>query len=277
MIALPTWGALFLCICAFTEIEVSKSYATIHALHASSAELMKGRSFQATASSEFEGKITIVRYAVTADGRERQVSQTPLLIHPDYIYLEALDGTIELMGAVKADGVLVRQRHEDFVILTTERQAVTMNKQELQQMMSMLETMRGQQTNEAINHPAVSIQETDEHQDIEGMQARKSIVKHEDSVTEWHVWVTDNLSVPWGMVSESWLIRYTFFSDLPSDWLNDNKLPLRAELYHDGKLAEVFRIEDISAESLHESMFMIPEGYQRLNFQQLLFDRMRNR
>ncbi len=230
-------------------------------------------------SNSFEGKINFSRYIVSSNGSEELVSRTPLLIHPDYIMLERSEaGGIDLLGNISAESILIRQISEDFVFFTADQQAVTMNKQELQQMISMLESMRGANIGQSADSPEISMEETSENQIIQGYPSQKWIVKAEDSVAEWHVWVTEELSIDWGMLSESWLTRHTILSGLPStDWLDENRLPIRAEHWNGGQLAEILNFEDISPQTLDQSLFRIPERYQRVNFQQMLFNRMRNR
>ncbi len=234
---------------------------------------------ETASSTSFEGSITISRYTIRADGSEYWVSSTPLLIHPEYILMVQSEGeSIEILGNIRAEGVLIRQRQEDFVFLTSDRKAVIMNKQELQQMIGMLETMRGRTGAEQPAEPDVKFQQTDERRTIEEYRARKWIVKQDNNDSEWHIWVTDELSVPWGLLSERWLTRQLSLSGLPAEqWFIDEKLPVQAEHWVRGELAEVIKMNEITSESIPLSRFQIPGDYQRITFQQMLFDRMRNR
>ncbi len=227
----------------------------------------------------FEGSITISRYTIRADGSEYWVSSTPLIIHPDYILMVQSEGeSVEILGNIRAEGILIRQQREDFVFLTSDRKAVIMNKQELQQMIGMLETMRGRTAEEQPAEPEVTFQQTNERKTIENFRARKWIVKQDNSDSEWHIWVTDELSVSWGVLSERWLTRQLSLSGLPAEqWFIDDKLPVQAEHWIRGELAEVIKMNDITPESIPVSRFQIPGDYQRITFQQMLFDRMRNR
>ncbi len=231
------------------------------------------------AGSPFEGRITISRYTIRADGSEYWVSSTPLLIHPDYILMVQSEGeSVEILGNIRAEGILIRHRREDFVFFTSDQKAVVMNKQELQQMIGMLETMRGRTAEEQPAEPEVMFQQTDERKTIENYSARKWIVKQGNSDAEWHIWVTDELSVSWGVLSERWLTRQLSLSGLPAEqWFIDDKLPVQAEHWIRGELAEIIKMKDITTESIPVSRFQIPGDYQRITFQQMLFDRMRNR
>ncbi len=232
-----------------------------------------------TGNNSFQGSITLSRYTVRADGSEHWVSSTPLLIHPDYILLvQSEGGSVELLGNIKAEGIIVRQGREDFVFLTSDRKAVIMSKQELQQMISMLDTMRGRTAGEQAPEPDITFESTREQKQVEGYRAEKWIARQEGSSSEWHFWVTDELTIPWGLLSEQWLTKQLSLSGLPAErWFVDEKLPVRAELWTNGELAEIIKIGDITPQSIPESRFQIPGDYQRITFQQMLFDRMRNR
>lgn len=240
-------------------------------------EAVTAKNFQT--GNSFEGKIGISRYSVSADGEEKKISAIQLLIHSENLLLEnEEEGVIDLMGNIRAEKVLVRQNREDFVFFTTSQQAVIMNRQELQQMVNMLENLRGENNNRQVDSPEMETENTGENSTIDGYSATKWIAGVPDRVAEWHVWITDEISIPWGMLSESWLTGQTFLSGLPAEeWLSDDSLPIRAELWNGGQLVEVLKIEDITREIVDESNFTIPDHYQRLNFQQMLFDRMRNR
>ncbi len=234
---------------------------------------------QTAGSTTFEGSITVSRYTIRADGSEYWVSSTPLLINSDYILMVQSEGeSVEILGNIRAEGILLRQRREDFVFLTSDRKAVIMNKQELQQMIAMLESMRGRSAAEQPPEPDVTFRETNERKTIEDYNAKKWVVRQGNSDSEWHIWVTEELSVPWGLLSEPWLIRQLSLSGLPAEqWFIKENLPLRAEHWVRGELAEVIKMNDINPESIPVSRFQIPGDYQRITFQQMLFDRMRNR
>ncbi len=229
--------------------------------------------------SPFEGNIVLSRYTVSTDGTKDLASRTSMTVHPGYMLLQQAEGgAVDLFGDIRAEGVLVRQQREQFVFFTTDKKAVYLNKQELQQMITMLEAMQGGNSSLPSQPPEVTLEQTDERKTIRGYPARKWLVKAEDSLAEWHIWVTGELFIPWGMLAESWLIRQTFFSGLPAkEWVENNRLPIRAELWNAGILAEVVAFEEIAEQSIPVSEFQIPDDYEQINFQQLLFNRMRNR
>ena len=227
----------------------------------------------------FQGHLTLARYAVNADGSMERLSSTPMLVHEDYILLVQSQGqSVEVFGNISAEGLLIRQKQEDFVFLTSDEKAIIMNKQELQQMISMLESLRGRGSTSTEQDPEITLLETNDRKKIEGYDVRKWIAQSADSNQEWHIWLTGDLVIPWGLLSERWLTRQTFLSGLPAEqWLVDEKLPLQIDVMVNGQLAEMIKIEDISAQQINASRFQIPDGYQRTTFQQILFERMRNR
>jgi len=259
------------------ESAISSAISSANSSAISSAN-SSGISFRIS-SGTFEGSITLSRYTVRADGSEYWVSSTPLLIHPNFILLvQSEGGSVELLGNIRAEGIIVRQVREDFVFLTPDQKAVIMTRQELQQMITMFDSMRGRSAQEQAPEPEITFNATGEKKEIEGYGSEKWIAKQEGSSSEWHFWVTDELSIPWGLLSEQWLTKQLSLSGLPAErWFVDEKLPVRAELWSNGELAEIIKIKDINPHRIPESRFQIPAEYQRITFQQMLFDRMRNR
>lgn len=227
----------------------------------------------------FQGNLTLSRYAVNADGTWERISQTPMLVHEDYILLVPSHGqSVEVFGNILAEGLLIRQKQEDFVFLTSDAKAIIMNKQELQQMVVMLESLRGRGNNGTVPDPEITLLETNDKKKVEGYDVRKWIAQPAESNQEWHIWLTDDLVIPWGLLSERWLTRQTFLSGLPAEqWLIDEKLPLQIDILVNSQLTEMIKIEKITDQQISASRFQIPEGYQRTTFQQILFERMRNR
>ncbi|MDI6400887.1 hypothetical protein QLX67_02680 [Balneolaceae bacterium ANBcel3] len=226
-------------------------------------------------SEEFQGEMTLTRFFSDAPGQNIKVS---VYVHPDFLMFQNPDGAVmSLMGNHRAHTVIVRNQRNDIVFLTSDNKALVMRKQEVQQMIQMMENIAQAHGQSLKSGPSYQFTQKEEEKHINGWHARKWGATSRETSGEWHLWVTRDLNMPWGMLSEDWLTRYSFISELPiSQWLNENKIPLQGELMSDGKMVEGFSIESISEEAIHPSRFTIPETYQQVTFQQLLFGQMRN-
>jgi len=226
----------------------------------------------------FEGTFHMIRYVGSGD-RKEPVSGMEFLVHPDHISITGVDGSLmDLMGNIRANGIIVNHKSENLVLLTDDQKAVSMDKQELRQMFTMLENLQGNQSGSIGQIPDVRIEKTDHTVSIQGHDARKWEVENPEDASRWNIWITEDFSVPWGMLSENWLTRHTFLSGfLAEEWLHEDSLPLRIEFFSGDRIVEVLEIANISWQSLDHSRFQIPENYQQLSFQEILFNRMRNR
>ncbi|MDG5766654.1 hypothetical protein QA596_04175 [Balneolales bacterium ANBcel1] len=228
----------------------------------------------------FEGSMHLVTYTVNGGERE-EVARVRFTMNPDYLLIERTGGrSLEILGGVRARGILVRQKTDTIVFLTADEKAVTMNKQELRQMITMVESLRGGNAESGNEVPEMVIEDSGETGSVQGYSARKWIASTPGLASRWHIWIADDLSVPWGMLSESWLTRHAFLAGFPAEeWLDEGKLPLRAEHFQGSnpELVEVLEFENIIRQPVREIEFRTPDHYQSITFQQLLFDRMRNR
>lgn len=226
----------------------------------------------------FQGSMQLSTYAVTAEGEEQLRSRYHMLVHPGYLSLSAdQQGTFRLMGAVSTDGIIVRQEQEQIVFLTRDQQALVMSHTELRQMLAMMDQLRGA-PDASSEDPSPEITRSGQYQTIQGYRSEQWKAAVPGHSAEWHIWVTNQVQVPWGILSERWLLERVFPADLPiGEWMHQGLMPLKADMYNGGMLVQTVRFEHITQESLSASHFEVPEGYASMTFQQLLFGQMRNR
>lgn len=267
------WLVLTMCMVA---VSFSK-------LHAAETVLQNPDARGSTASEQtrtgvFQGSMQLSMYAVSADGEEQLRSRYHILVHPDYLRLAGdREGTFRLMDAVSTDGVIVRQEQEQIVFLTRDQQALVMSHTELRQMLAMMNQLRGAPA-QAEEQPAPEISKSGEHQIVQGYRSERWEAAVPGHSAQWRIWVTDQVSVPWGILAEPWLMERIFPSDLPvAEWMGQGLMPLKAEMWNGGMLVQTVRFEQITPEVLSATHFEVPEGYTSMTFQQLLFGQMRNR
>ncbi len=228
----------------------------------------------------FEGTLELVSYRVTDDGSHQPHSRISFIVHPDFLILPADEGSIEILpGAIRAESILLRHKREDYVFLMShEKMAVTMSRQELHQMINMFDQMRGKTRTEQADGPDWSVDRTGRKQIIQGYECEQWVLQSHGDKTEWHLWSTDEFVLNWGILADSRLLQRTYFSGFPlTDWLDRKQTPVRAEKFMDGELMEIHQFEQINSTRIGPDRVAIPANYQIVSFQQMLFDRMRNR
>ncbi|MEX2640613.1 MAG: hypothetical protein WD266_07985 [Balneolales bacterium] len=237
----------------------------------------------APAHAQFEGTLEINRYSVTQSGEQNLENSYKLSLSPDHILLSGAENakTLDLMGAIDAHSIIIRQQKEDFVFLGNRSEAVVLKKQELLSMVKLMENMQGMnQGGQAQQKEEMDreFEPTSERRRINDYQAQKWIMRSKESSEVYHVWLTEELAINWGMLSESWLTDLTLFSDLPfTEWVGDGKTPVLVERFVNGQLSDKISLEAVRKRNLSENHFNIPAGTEMVNFQQLLLKRMSGR
>ncbi|MEX0779874.1 MAG: hypothetical protein WD491_01485 [Balneolales bacterium] len=232
-----------------------------------------------TASAQFEGSLEVNRYSISQDGSEDLKANYNLSLSPERILFSNAEGAkaIDMMGAIEANAILVRNDIEDFVFLGNRSEAVVLQKKELLSMISLMENMKGM--NESNSSQGTNSKkrfaETSETQTIDGYSAKKWLMQTAGSNEVFHVWLTDEMNIEWGLLSEPWLTDLTLFSDLPfTEWMSKGQSPILVERFVGDVLTDRIAMENIEQKSIPGNRFDIPEGTEIVTFQQLLLQRM---
>ena len=225
--------------------------------------------------AQFEGQIVFDSYEVDAEGTQRQNDELNLYLTKDRILLEGKN-RYNVIGSIKTEGVLVRLDFEDFVFLNGEETALKISKQDITSMMNMFSngnSGRGLESEERINR-----KNTGETMMINGFRCEKYILTDRENPGDYAVvWMTPELDINWGMLSEPW-------GNADMDMLGDNLsfdlvfrqgyFPLRIEGYESGNLREITNVREISRSNVARAMVQIPSGVKVLSFQDYLFSKM---
>lgn len=232
------------------------------------------------ASAQFEGTLDINRYSVSSDGDESLKANYNLSFNSDRILFSNAEGAedLDMMGAIEANRIIIRHDSEDFVFLGRRPEAVVLKKEELLTMIRLMENVKGlnQEDEEQQNVDiGVEFTQTSETKAINGYRAQKWLMQNENSNEVFHVWLTRDINIEWGLLSEPWLTDLTLFSDLPfAEWMSQGETPILVERFVEEKITDRVAIENINQRNLGNGHFDIPSGVEVLNFQQLLMKRM---
>ncbi|MEX0772092.1 MAG: hypothetical protein WD038_02940 [Balneolales bacterium] len=233
-----------------------------------------------TASAQFEGTLEINRYSVSENGNESLNASHNLSLSPTNILFSKSEDAeaLDMMGAIEASSIIIRHDAEDFVFMGNRSEAVVLKKEELLSMISLMNNVRGMGDKEQNADTGLELTQTSETKNIDGYDAQKWLMQSEDSDEVFHVWLTEEINIEWGLLSEPWLTDLTLFSDLPfADLMSQGKTPIQVERFVNDTLTDRFSLENIEEKNLPNNHFDIPEGTEVVNFQQLLMKRMSGR
>lgn len=230
------------------------------------------------ASVQFEGILEINRYSVSENGDEKLKDNFRLSLSPDRILFSGDGKSLDMMGAIEANSIIIRHDVEDFVFLGNSSEAVVLRKQELLSMINLMKNVKDMNRNNndrQVTTPVPEFIQTPETKRINGFSTRKWLMESENSTEVFHVWLTEEININWGLLSEPWLTNLTLFSDLPfAEWMREGKSPIQVERYENELLTDRISIENIEEKRHPRNHFDIPAGTEVINFQQLLMKRM---
>ena len=231
------------------------------------------------ALAQFEGTVTYSSFEIENGEQKKNRDQFVMHVTPDRIMLQG-ENKYDFIGNIKTEGVLIRLDNEDFVFLTGDTRALKISKTDITSMLNMFDNGQGRGSNGSagVSDADISYEKTGETKSINGYRCEKFIFRdREDRQSNAHVWMTRDLKINWGMLSEPWgnsaeaMINDSFPMSLI---FKDGYLPLRMESYRDGSLRMVTEVENIQEGPVDGSRVEVPQGIQLLSFQDYLFQRL---
>lgn len=224
----------------------------------------------------FTGTVVVHSTQFDQQGNQTQSRQLPLSISPQRIRINGinrLDPT-PITSNLGARDMLIRLDSEDFVFIVDDTQGISIKKQELQSLITMMGGNRNQPANTP--EPEIDIRSTSEQATINGYSARKWIVQERGTSVQNHVWVSDEFSINWGMLTESWVSGLPGIGLLPiDDLLTGGRTPLKVETYRENRLISVVEMKDVKTQ-VNRAVFEIPSEMKLITLQELMLNRMRN-
>lgn len=203
------------------------------------------------AFNQFEGEVLFRVF--NTDQQSEQITQMGLTFTEDRIFVDS-NATVDVMAGLRAQGVLVRHDLQDFVVITDQQEALKVSKSDLENLGNLLNRMRGHE--EVAEKQAFPweerLEETGNERNILGYDAQQFILKGNKEGEYASVWLTDEISVKWGLLSDAW---YTIGSkqmdqEVPIEVvMNNRSFPLLVEAYENEHLvfkAEAFAINNDS-------------------------------
>lgn len=228
------------------------------------------------AVAQFEGKITYNSYEYSSEGSEEKQDEFTMFITPERILLQG-EKKYDFVGSIQTEGVLVRMDFEDFVFLTGENKALKISKTDITSLMKMFENEQNISKDMADKGEDITFERTGEQTTIQGYNSEKFIFQNKDNTNEYsEVWMTKDMQVNWGMLSEPWSgSAEEMISSFPTSLIFQEKyFPVKMDFYRNDKMISKIEATDISETPVAKAMVQVPSGVQVLSFQDYLFQKM---
>ena len=157
--------------------------------------------------------------------------------------------SMNVMAGLQAQGVLVRHDLQDFVVITNQQEALTVAKSDLENLIILINRMKGREQVSA-NEPfpwEERLVQTGEQMDILGYNSHQFILKGNKEGEYASVWLTEEIIVDWGLLSDAWYAigAKQVDQEVPIEIvMNNQSFPLLIEAYENDQL--VFKAESVS-------------------------------
>lgn len=204
--------------------------------------------FQSPASAQFEGEIS---FRVTHPNQQsNQPVQMDMTFTENRIFVDS-NVSMNVMAGLQAQGVLVRHDEQDFVVITNQDEGLQVAKNDLENLVNLINQVQGKQENaESVSFPwEERLVETGEERQIHGYNAQQFILKGEQEAEYVSVWLTDEIVVDWGLLSDAWYAvgSKQLDQEVPIEIvMNNQSFPLLVESFVNEQA--VFRAESVSVE-----------------------------
>ncbi|NBB76384.1 MAG: hypothetical protein GVY02_03305 [Bacteroidetes bacterium] len=165
----------------------------------------------------------------------------------DRIFLDT-NVSLNVMAGLQARGFLVRNDMNDMMIITAENEALKVAKSEIESLAMLIDRVKG---NREDTDPEPfpwedRVVQTGEKRDFYGYTAEKFSVKGDREGEYAEVWLTEEISVDWGLLLDAWynIGVKQFDQEVPIEILmNRQSFPMLVEAYRNNRI--VFRAESV--------------------------------
>lgn len=204
--------------------------------------------FTNSAFAQFEGEISF--HVTNPTEVTDQPVQMDMTFTKNRIFVNS-NVSMDVMAGLSANGVLVRHDKQDFVVITNQDEGLQVAKSDLESLINLMNQMQGKQ--QSVSSEPFPWQErlveTGEVRQIHGYNTQQFILKGERDGEYVSVWLTDEITVDWGLLSDAWYAigSKQIDQEMPIEIvMNNQSFPLLVESFANDKV--VFMAESISVD-----------------------------
>lgn len=230
------------------------------------------------ALAQFEGKISFDVHQQVQTGIEEL--SLDMIITKDRMLLESSD-QVNVMAGLNTDKLLVRNDHQDFVFHTGTNEAMKITKSDLDGLVNLMKRFQGR--NNANGKEKfdwdTSVIETGNTKTLHGYTLREFQLKTDQPGNYSTIWLTDDIKVNWGLLSDFWYQAGQDFteSELPVELImNRNSFPLVIEIYQGNQLVFQAAAREVNTGSFDRSGLELSESTRLLGLTDLMMNMFRN-
>lgn len=225
-------------------------------------------------AAQFEGEINyMVYYPQQSEDNRLNVE---LSITKDRVFVRS-NATMDVMAGLKTTGVLVRNDHQDFVLMTEGGDGIKVQKSELDNIVNLVNRMQGKQTNAERERFRWDerVEETGNTREIQGYETSEFRLKGDNENEFVSVWLTDQIKVKWGLLLDAWYDAGAaqFEEDIPIELvMNNYSFPLLVEAYRNGEIVMSGSVTSVESGNVDRSRTEVPSDVKLLGITEIMMN-----
>lgn len=188
---------------------------------------------------------------------------------------------VDVITGLKANGLLIRNDHQDFIFNTDTDQALKVSKDDLDSLMDMLERFEGAENGEIENFDwKTGVEETGNTRSHLGYEVHEIRLKGENDGQFASIWLTSDINVQWGLMVDVWNRAGTRFSDseLPIELImNPHSFPLLLEVFDGGNLVYKAESTNVNTGNFDRSVIELSDDKPLVGLTELMMNMFRQR
>lgn len=232
--------------------------------------------FTNVAQAQFEGHIMMDVYG--EENGVKEVNKFNMYVTSDRIFLKGEDD-VNFGGSFNSGGLLIRNDKKDFVVLMEQNDALQVTKSEVEGLFKMFLSWGGESSGKSSSSSdGVSYEYTDRERTIKGYKTYELLITSKENDTKMSVWLTPNIDINWGMLSEPW-------KNLPAEAdkaVNQSRdaiftgknFPMLIEATRKKGTETIMEVNSINKSSIAKAMVQIPAGVNLIGVTELMFKMM---
>jgi len=231
------------------------------------------------AFAQFEGEIKFQVEDYTTSNPEQ--AGFTFTATPNRLFLSS-EQYIDVITGLRANGLLVRNDHKDFIFNTDTDQALKVSKDDLDGLMNLIERFSGASKNgepEKFDWEG-GVEETGNTRSHLGYEIHEFKLKGEHDQQYALIWLTDQIKVRWGLMVDVWNTAGPRFSEseLPIELImNAHSFPLLVEVFDNGQLVYKAESTNINTDNFDRSDLNLSDDKKLLGLTELMMNMFRQR
>lgn len=225
-------------------------------------------------SAQFEGDISYKVYYPQQS--ETETLDVDMFITRERVLISS-SSTMDVMAGLKTTGVLVRNDLQDFVLITEENEGIKVQKNELDNIVNLMNRMQGKDAN--AQRPVFRwderVEETGNTREINGYETSEFVLKGDNENEYVSVWLTEQIKVNWGLLLDAWYDAGAgqFDQDIPIEIvMNNNSFPLLVEAYKNGSAVMRATATSVETGSIDRSKTELPSGMKLIGLSEIMMN-----